>query len=261
MSFVCSDSCENCITREKVLVKGLGKSPFSEYLRFQRAMFLNFQCVKCVELVEPCSMLNKLMEEKAGSSMPAAWREFLWFRILMPVHIQSWPALGKVRKWKAEIQDTPLGLTGIDMPDLCKAHGSRQPASIISSPDNLRQKDCYIVIARTTRPPEASLWPGSVACRRFMVWSWTGRHRGHLLAPPFSEDSCASDQRRLFPMWLKHHFNSSARKGAIKPCCRAHILLYILENSTRNYFTVWLCNTLYNTGIMLYTTFITKHRL
>ena len=35
MSFVCSDSCENGITREKVLSKCSGKSPFSEYPWFQ----------------------------------------------------------------------------------------------------------------------------------------------------------------------------------------------------------------------------------
>ena len=35
MSFVCSDPCENGITREKVLAKCLDKSLFSEYLGFQ----------------------------------------------------------------------------------------------------------------------------------------------------------------------------------------------------------------------------------
>ena len=35
MSFLCSDSCENCKTREKILAKCSGKSPISGYLRFQ----------------------------------------------------------------------------------------------------------------------------------------------------------------------------------------------------------------------------------
>ena len=35
MSFICSDSCENRITREKTLAKCSGKSPCSEYLGFQ----------------------------------------------------------------------------------------------------------------------------------------------------------------------------------------------------------------------------------
>ena len=34
-SHVCSDSCENSITKEKVLAKCSGKSPFSKYLGFQ----------------------------------------------------------------------------------------------------------------------------------------------------------------------------------------------------------------------------------
>ena len=35
MSFVCSDSCENGVTRENTLAKCSGKSPFSEYLWFK----------------------------------------------------------------------------------------------------------------------------------------------------------------------------------------------------------------------------------
>ena len=35
MSFTCSVSCENGTTREKVLAKCSGKSPFSEYIGFQ----------------------------------------------------------------------------------------------------------------------------------------------------------------------------------------------------------------------------------
>ena len=34
MSFICSDSCENGITKEKVLAKCSGKSLFSKYLGF-----------------------------------------------------------------------------------------------------------------------------------------------------------------------------------------------------------------------------------
>ena len=34
----------------------------------------------------------------------------------------------------------------------------------------------------------------TVACCRFIVWSWTARLRGHLLALPFRDDRCANDQ-------------------------------------------------------------------
>ena len=58
-------------------------------------------------------------------STPTSWRESLGFRIPLPsAHpylkvagparkIQSSSKLRQVRKWKAEIPDTPLGLTGI----------------------------------------------------------------------------------------------------------------------------------------------------
>ena len=46
----------------------------------------------------------------------------------------------------------------------------------------------------------------------------TARHRDHLLALPFSEDSCASDQRLLFPsrsfkIILNHLLASLASEG------------------------------------------------
>ena len=34
VSFVCSDSCKNGMTKEKVRTKGSGELPFSEYLGF-----------------------------------------------------------------------------------------------------------------------------------------------------------------------------------------------------------------------------------
>ena len=51
MSFVCSDPCENGITREKVFAKCSCKSPFSVYLGTlgSKAMFWNFQYVKCLD--------------------------------------------------------------------------------------------------------------------------------------------------------------------------------------------------------------------
>ena len=53
MNFLCSDSYENGITKEKVLTKGSGKLPFSEYLRFQSNGLWNFQSVKYLdELVQ-----------------------------------------------------------------------------------------------------------------------------------------------------------------------------------------------------------------
>ena len=54
MSFVCSDSCENGITKEKVLAKCSGKSPFSEYLGFQ-SNGLEFS--KCQILARTCATI------------------------------------------------------------------------------------------------------------------------------------------------------------------------------------------------------------
>ena len=98
-NFVFSDSCENCITSEKVLAKCWGKSPFLEYLGFQAWKdALEFSmCQMCEQ-----NMLNKMMEEKAGaerqnskkgfekngySSIVESLREFLWFQIPLPVCI------------------------------------------------------------------------------------------------------------------------------------------------------------------------------
>ena len=91
MSFVCSDSCENGITKEKVLAKCSGKSPFSEYLGFQ-SNGLEFS--KCQILARTCATI--WWEKKRGSrsriprkdskrmSMPASWREFLGFGFFCP---------------------------------------------------------------------------------------------------------------------------------------------------------------------------------
>ena len=52
ISFVCSDLCENGITKEKVRTNRSGKLPFSEYLWFQ-SNGLDFQSVKYMhELVQ-----------------------------------------------------------------------------------------------------------------------------------------------------------------------------------------------------------------
>ena len=49
MSFVCTNSCENGITEEKVLAKCSGKAPFFKVSRVPKL----FQSVKCLyELVE-----------------------------------------------------------------------------------------------------------------------------------------------------------------------------------------------------------------
>ena len=82
MSFVCSDSCEIGITREKVLAKCSGKLPFLDYLGFQSELW-NFQCVKCldkhVEQDDGRKSGAERQNSKKGSErmrMPAAWREF-----------------------------------------------------------------------------------------------------------------------------------------------------------------------------------------
>ena len=55
MSFACSDSCENGITKEKVLAKGSGKSHFQS-ISGSKEMDWNFQSVKYLdELVEQYS--------------------------------------------------------------------------------------------------------------------------------------------------------------------------------------------------------------
>ena len=96
---------------------------------------------------------------------------------------------------------------GVARPDCAR----RTPALIISSPDNPRRQDCYIVIAQTTRWLEASFWLCSVACCLFIVWSWICRHRGHLLALSFSEDRGASEMK--WKIILIHLLWLLARRG------------------------------------------------
>ena len=92
MSFVCSDSCENGITKEKERTNGSGKLPFSEYLGFQ-SNGLEFS--KCQILGRTCARiwwkekrgLRSTIPRKdlKGMSMPVTWREFSWLRIRVPV--------------------------------------------------------------------------------------------------------------------------------------------------------------------------------
>ena len=58
------------------------------------------------------------------------------------------------------------------------------------------------MIARTTRRQEASLGSVASACLLLVhcVKPTLASTGGHRLAPPFSKDSCASDQRLLFPV-------------------------------------------------------------
>ena len=99
MNFACSDPYENGITREKVLAKCSGKSPFSEswYLGFHSDV-LDFQCVKC---------LDKHVEQDNGRKSGVWEAEFQknylkewaclqcggsFHGIMLPVHIQRWQA-------------------------------------------------------------------------------------------------------------------------------------------------------------------------
>ena len=80
MSFICSDSCEIGILREKVLAKCACKLPFSEYRGYQSDA-LEFSIYQLLGQ----TFWNKMMEEKAGAerqnskrgfermSMPALW--------------------------------------------------------------------------------------------------------------------------------------------------------------------------------------------
>ena len=105
---------------------------------------------------------NNMVEEKAGVKMQNSKKEFeknehayivegvLEFRIFLPVRylkvagptrkIQSSSKLRQFQKWRAEIQDTPLGLTGIGRQMLAKSYKrlskSCAPRSckVISSP-------------------------------------------------------------------------------------------------------------------------------
>ena len=61
--------------------------------------------------------------------------------------------------WNVTVWAAAVEYVGVALPNYAR----RTPASIISSPDNPRRQDCYIVIARTTRRQEASLWRGSFA--------------------------------------------------------------------------------------------------
>ena len=91
MSFQCSDSCENSITKVKVLAKCSGKSPFSKYLGFQ-SNALEFS--KCQMLGRTCGII--WLKKKRGWeaefqerirkewACPAAWT--------LPARIQRWPA-------------------------------------------------------------------------------------------------------------------------------------------------------------------------
>ena len=94
MSFVCLDSYENGITKEKVYTKGSGKLPFSEYLRFQSN---GLELSTCQILGLTCATIWWKKKQGLQSriprkdlkrmSMPASWREFLGFLIPLPVHI------------------------------------------------------------------------------------------------------------------------------------------------------------------------------
>ena len=86
-----------------------------------------------------------------------------------------------------EIEDV-----GVALPRLCNL-------------DRPQQHDCYIMIARTTRRQEASLGSVASACLLLVhcVRPTLASTGGHRLAPPFSKDHCASDQRLLFPVLSK----------------------------------------------------------
>ena len=95
-----------------------------------------------------------------------------------------------------------------------------------------------------------------------MVWRRTGRHRGHLLALPFSEDHYA---RGSLPAIKDTYFlclvneNSFSliclQEGGGAGGCYEYIYISWLLGyiSSRTCHIAWLCNMLNNTNVMLYT--------
>ena len=128
MSFVCSDSCENGIAKEKVRTKGSGKLPFSEYLGFQ-SNGLEFSKCQIVWQIHAwtCATIRWKKKRESRSRIPRkdprrmsmpAW--FLdstaspYLKVASPTRkIQSSSKLWRFQKWRAEIQDKQLGLTAI----------------------------------------------------------------------------------------------------------------------------------------------------
>ena len=87
---------------------------------------------------------------------------------------------------------------------------SARQLSIISSPERPWRQDCYIIILQHYR------WPHAGRRRRYswvdvlavgtLYGAGTGQHKrppAASLPSPFSEDSCASNQRHLIPMLFK----------------------------------------------------------
>ena len=77
-------SCENCLTREKVLVKRSGKSSFSEYLGFESDA-LEFPI--CYMLGQTCGIQWWKKKRRLRGRIHEAWREFSCFRNRLPVCI------------------------------------------------------------------------------------------------------------------------------------------------------------------------------
>ena len=137
--------------QEKKRSRNAQANHFFQSISGSNAMLWNFQFLKCLDK-------HKMMEEKAGVErqnskrgfermrMPAACWNFPWFRIFLPVRIQdsnlsgrqylkvacptrkiqSSSKLRQVRKWKAEIPDTPPGLS--------PAHWHRYKHHVTKSP-------------------------------------------------------------------------------------------------------------------------------
>ena len=105
MSFVCSDSCENSITREKVLAKGSGNHLFFRLeFRVSRRVLL-FPSDALEFTVCPTNawtnMWNnlKMMEEKAGVFVVSDWTARQYLKVAGPTwKIESSSKLLQVRK-------------------------------------------------------------------------------------------------------------------------------------------------------------------
>ena len=121
VEFCISDSCENGITREKCLRNAQANHLFQS-IPGSKAMLCNFQCVECLDkYVEQDDGRKGRIPRKDSKRMSMHGGSFRGFGSFCPsVYKGGQPdsekssfKLRQVRKWKAEIPDTPPGLTGI----------------------------------------------------------------------------------------------------------------------------------------------------
>ena len=126
---------------------------------------------------------------------------------------------------------------GIVLPDGARCN----PAWRISGHDSPWLQGWYIVwvIALIMCWQAASSLLGRGQLSGTGTWVEQGASAGHLLAPPFSKDCCACNQRFFYPMlWNGAHREKGRYWTQMlyvllyiqSPCCRAYNLIFILLN-------------------------------